>query len=56
MELEYVVDTNIATFILDGELWEREPATLMRARPELISAYRDARENLKQVPTFYEPL
>ena len=54
--MKYIVDANIATFLLDGELWEREPATLMRARPEIVPAYHQARENLKQVPTYYEPL
>ena len=55
-EMEYIMDTNIASFVLDGELWEREPATLMRVRSELIPAYHQASENLKQVPTYYEPL
>ena len=54
--MEYIVDMNIGTFLLDGELWEREPATLIRARPEIVLAYRQAQENLKQVHTFYEPL
>ena len=53
---EYVVDTNVATFVLDGELWGREPATLMRGRPEVVAAYRLAREVLDDVPAFYEPL
>ena len=53
---EYVVDTNLATFILDGELWGREPASLVKARPELLVAYRLASEELAKVPLFYEPL
>ena len=35
---EYIVDTNLASFVLDGELWGREPASLMMARPELLQA------------------
>ena len=50
---EYVVDTNLATFILDGELWGREPALLMK---ELLAAYRQAKEEIEKVPLFYKPL
>ena len=53
--MEYVVDTN-ATFILDGELWGCEPALLMRARPEVVAAYRQAGEVIELVQSFYEPL
>ena len=49
----YVIDTNLASFVLDGELWSREPASLMRARPELLAAYREEPE---KVPLFCEPL
>ena len=52
----YVIDTNLATLVLDGELWSREPATLMRARPELLVAYWQAKEDLERVTFFYEPL
>lgn len=54
--MEYILDTNIATFILDGELWMREPAVLMRARPELNVCWKQARGDLATVPSFYEPL
>ena len=43
----YVIDTNIVNHILDGELWAREPASLMRARPELVVDYRQAGENFE---------
>ena len=32
LEEMYVLDTNVASFILDGELWERSPATLIQPR------------------------
>lgn len=31
----YLLDSSVATLILDGELWEREPYTLMGHRKEL---------------------
>ena len=37
---EFMMDMNLATFILDGEPWGREPASLMRVRSELLTAYR----------------
>ena len=43
----YVIDTNIVNYILDGELWAREPASLKRARPEMEVAYRQAGENFE---------
>ena len=36
---EYVLDTNLADFVLGGELWSREPASLMRARLEIFVSY-----------------
>ena len=50
-----MVDTNLATFILDGELWGREPALLIRGRLEVLAAYWQAGEVIELVP-FYEPL
>lgn len=44
--MEFVLDTNLASFILDGELWARQPALLMRARQEIITAYHLASSNL----------
>ena len=54
--MEFVLDTNLATFILDGELWARQPASLVRARQEIIMAYHLASSNLEMVPSHYEPL
>lgn len=53
---EFVLDTNIVSYILDGELWAREPATLMRARPEMIVAYGQAGENLEAMDKLYKSL
>ena len=36
---EYVLDMNLANFVLGGELWSREPASLMRARMEIFVSY-----------------
>ena len=47
------VDTNLATFILDGELWGRKPASLMKARLELLAGEGGNREStvdLRAVP------
>ena len=52
----YVIDTNIVNYILDGELWAREPASLMRARPELVVAYSQAGENFEATDNFYPSL
>ena len=49
----YVIDTNILNYILDGELWAREPASLMRARPELVVAYKQAGEKFEATDNFY---
>ena len=54
--MEFVLDTNLASFILDGELWARQPASLMRARQEIITAYNLASSNIEMVPSHYEPL
>jgi hypothetical protein len=40
----FVIDTNIVKYILDGELWSQHPASLMRDRPELVVAYRHAQD------------
>ena len=52
----YVIDTNILNYILDGELWVREPASLMRARPELMVAYKQAGEQFEATDKFYVSL
>lgn len=52
----YIIDTNIINYILDGKLWARQPASLMRARPELLVAYRQAGENFETTNKFYPSL
>lgn len=53
----YVIDTNIVNYnILDGELWAWQPASLMRARLELVVAYRQAGENFETTNKFYPSL
>ena len=54
--MEFVLDTNLASFILDGELWARQPTSLMRARQEIITVYHLASSNTEMVPSHYEPL
>lgn len=33
---QYILDTSVASFILDGDLWEKEPYTLMSHRQEIL--------------------
>ena len=40
--VRYLLDTNVATLILDGELWKRSPSTMMRYRPEFKAALQEA--------------
>ena len=40
--MEYILDTNTATFVLDDKLWERELAIIMRTRPELNVSWKQA--------------
>ena len=47
---EFVVDTNL---VLDGELWGREPTSLMRETPELLPAGGGA---IEKISLLYEPL
>ena len=56
MEPRYFLDTNVASFILDGELWERSPSTLMGARPELVAVWRLAQKRIEDVPVHNEEL
>ena len=46
----YYLDTNVASFIMDGELWQRSPSTLMTARQELVATWRLAGEQMENVP------
>ena len=36
---EYILDMNLVDFVLGGELWLWEPASLMRARLEVFVSY-----------------
>lgn len=40
----YLLDTCVATFVLDSELWHRSPPTLMEYRRELYAAWSLAGE------------
>ena len=48
--MEFVLDTNLASFMLDRELWARQPASLIRARQEIVTAYHLASSNMKDGP------
>ena len=53
---EFIVDTNIASYILDGELWERAPSGLMRGHPELHACWKMAQGDLLAMPSRHDPL
>ena len=48
----FFLDTNVASLILDGELWNRSPSTLMGHRKELVPAWEMAQHHLQSVPKF----
>ena len=52
---EFDIDTNIVSYLFDSELWARESASLMRARAEMIVAYRQAGKNLEAGTNFTSP-
>ena len=45
MEL-YLLNTNVASYILNGELWQRQPAMLMAHRQDIYAAWHLADESL----------
>ena len=48
----YILDTSVASLILDGELWERDPHCLMGHRKELLFLKSDKQcEDTQQLPT-----
>ena len=46
----FLLDTCVATLILNGELWDRSPATLMSSRVDMYAAWRLSNEDLKTAP------
>ena len=45
----YLLDSSVATLILDGELWEREPYTLMGHRKELRLQIEQTKISLREL-------
>ena len=52
----YVLDTNMATYILDGELRRRQPVSLIKARSEMAIAYKLAGDTLEDIIKHCKPL
>ena len=46
----FLLDTSVASLILNGELWERSPATLMGSKPDIYAAWRLGDEDLSETP------
>ena len=52
----YLLDTNVASYILNGELWQRQPAMLMAHRRDVYAAWRLADESLADTIKHHEEL
>ena len=50
MTESFLLDTSVASLILNSELWERSPATLMGSKPDTYAAWRLRDEDLSQTP------
>ena len=50
MTESFLLDTSVASLILNGELWERSPATLMGSKPDTYAAWRLGDEDLSKTP------
>ena len=50
MTESFLLDTSVASLILNGELWERSPATLMGSKPDIYAAWRLGDEDLSETP------
>ena len=46
----FLLDTCIASLILNGELWKRSPATLTQSRVDVYAAWRLANEDISATP------
>ena len=46
----FLLDTCVASLILNGELWKRSPATLMQSRVDVYAAWRLANEDISATP------
>lgn len=49
MTESFLLDTCVSTLILNGELWQRSPATLMGSRVDIYAAWRFSNEVLAKV-------
>ena len=50
MTESFLLDTSVASLILNGELWERSPATLMGSKPDIYAAWRLGDEDSPSPP------
>ena len=48
---QYLLDSSIGTLILDGELWDREPYTLLGHRKELRLQIEQTKVSLQELET-----
>ena len=46
----YFLDTSVVSLILNSEMRERSPSTIMGFRPGLYAAWRLADEKLEEIP------
>ena len=56
MEEPYLLDTCVASLVLNGELWEQSPFTMMGCKPDVYAAWRLAGESLESTPNKHEEL
>ena len=52
----YLLDTSVSSYILNGELWQRQPAMLMAHRQDVYAAWRLADESLADTINHHEEL
>ena len=52
----FLLDTCVTSLILNGELWDRSPATLMGCRPDVYAAWRFAKEETKDAQKHHTEL
>jgi hypothetical protein len=52
----YLLDMSVASYTLNGELWQRQPAMLMASRRDVYAAWRFADESLADTVSHHEEL
>jgi hypothetical protein len=54
--MESYLDTSVASYILNGELWQRQPAMLMAHRRDMYAAWCLADESLADTVSHHDEL